>query len=183
MKKLVIKKKTGFAVHEGPVEVLDFRKKMFYDTSELPKPVEKFNLPRGVFYLRTGSIIPMKKPIRYNLPRLPRRERFGYMNPANFKVLFAPNPNRATVNWTRQTITFDTSLRNASLTEIMFILFHEFGHKLYTAENLADLYAVRELLLRGYNPSQIGMAPLRTLSAKQFMRKKYVVDTLTSSRT
>ena len=58
---------------------------------------------------------------------------------------------------------------------LYFILYHEFGHKLFKTEKFADQYAKNMMLKRGYNPLQIVSAQLWGLSSQNYDRKRYIV--------
>lgn len=176
-----VPKKSGFRILVNPIRILDFRKKLFYDNSLVNNP-KTFNLPAGKYYLVKGSFVRLKNPVNYQLPSLPKRERMFYPNPYNFAVKFAKNPNKASIYWDKGVIVFDNAFKQKSLPELFFVLYHEYGHKLYTTEKFADLFAIREMLKKGFNPSQIGMVPITTLSGQQFPRMKFVVDNLTKKK-
>jgi hypothetical protein len=175
MKVLKIDKKTGFKnlTPERPILIRDFRGKIFYNTEKLSKPVQMFNLPQGVYNLVEGNIKPMAKPVDFKLSPMPKPER-NYPNPYNFKIMFGINPNKCSIIWTKKTILFDNKLKELSLPELIFILNHEYGHRLYHTEKYADLYATNKMLKDGYNDSQIGTAPITSLSSGQYERKKFI---------
>jgi hypothetical protein len=52
------------------------------------------------------------------------------------------------------------------------------GHSKYKTEKYADLFAANEMLKKGYNPSQIGVAPIDSLSEMQYERKRFIVNNL-----
>jgi len=178
MSPLIIHKKTGFKniTPESPVVIRDFRGIMFYSTEGL-RPVKGFNLPPGNYFLDSGNIKPLRKPIHYKLARLPLPER-NLKPPFNFMVIFSENPNKCSIIWDEKTIIFDTKLKAKSLPELDFILFHEFSHCRYSTEKYADLQATNLMKKRGYNPSQIGLAPLTSLSEMQLPRKNNIVKNI-----
>jgi hypothetical protein len=173
---LILNKKTGFRnlTPSRPVVIRDFRGKLFYSTEGL-RPIEKFNLPEGQFFVETGNIEKMNFPVNFKLSILPIPQRH-FKTPDDFQLVFAPNPNKCTIRWTTKQIIFDTDLLQKTLPELFFILYHEYGHALYTTEKYADLYAANSMLKKGYNPSQIGKAPITALSTMQFERKKFIVN-------
>lgn len=176
MRKLVLRKKTGFRNLDpyNPVTIRDFRGKLFYTTEPI-LPVHKFNLPPGSYYVDTGRFRKMNNPVRYKLAKLPPRQRW-LKPPYNYNVKFGNNPNKATIYWGKNLILYDKSLKEASLPELWFILFHEFAHGCFKDEHLADLMSTNLMKKRGFNPSQIGTAPITSLSNHQFPRKKFIVD-------
>lgn len=176
---LTTAKKTGFKNLDlkTPVIIRDFRGKLFYDTSDLSKQPEMFNLPEGNFTVVSGNVKPLKEPVAFNLSVLPRAER-NYPNPLKFKIEFGYNVNKCSIIWNKKTILFDEGLKDALLPELFLILFHEYGHSLYKTEKYADLFAANMMIKKGYNNSQIGKAHLNILSSKQEIRKKFIVNHL-----
>jgi hypothetical protein len=180
MSELIVNKKTGFRVNDvtTPVIIRDFRGMLFYTTESLIPKVKYFNLPPlGRFYLDSGNITPLKHPIKRKLAKLPTPERFR-RPPFDFQVQFGNNPNKCTIFWDQKKILFDNAFKSKSLSELYFVLFHEYGHALYGTEKYADLVATNLMKIRGFNTSQIGDAPLFTLSAIQLERKKFIIDKL-----
>jgi hypothetical protein len=177
MRKLVLNKKTGFNVlpHSSDIVIRDSRGIIFYDTRPLEKKVKKFNLPKGIYFIESGAFREALFPVFYNLAKLPKPER-NYPNPFNYDVMFANNPHKCTIDWNNKVITFDNSFKEKPLYVVNFILFHEFAHKLYSTEKNADLLAANYMLKRGYNPSQIGNAPLYSLSDAQYERKSNIIN-------
>jgi hypothetical protein len=178
MNPLIVHKKTGFQnlTPESHVIIRDFRGVLFYSTEGL-RPVKAFNLPPGTYFVDKGNIKPLSKPLHYKFARLPLPER-NLKPPFNFSVMFANNPNKCSIIWNEKTIIFDTNLKMKSLPELDFILFHEFSHCRYTTEKYADLQATNLMKKRGYNPSQIGSAPITSLSDMQYERKKHIVNNI-----
>lgn len=178
MRKLVVKIKTGFRVKDVniPINIRDDRGILFYTTEYLLPHVTEFNLPPGTYFVDSGSFSTMATPRTWGTIKLPRRERFIYPNPKNFKIQWAKNPNKCTVDWIARTITFDNSFKEKPMPEIEFILNHEFGHRFYKTEAYCDLYAAHHMLKLGYNESQIGDASIDSLSDRSAPRKKYVIN-------
>lgn len=176
MKRLTLHKKTGFLnlTPTRPVVIRDFRGIMFYDTTGL-RNVKRFNLPEGVYFIDNGNIVPMKHPVKHRLNKVPLRER-KLNAPFNFKVYFGNNPNKCTISWTDKTIFFDNKLKFKTLPELYFILFHEYSHSVYGTEKYADLMASNLMKIKGFNPSQIGSAPITSLSKKQKKRKQFITN-------
>ncbi len=174
MVSLILNKKAGFInlTPEQPVIIRDFRGKLFYSTEGL-RPVKSFNLPQGTYLIDRGNIkqVGFIKPKLYPIPEPERRLKA----PFDFKIEFANNPNKCTIQWTKKRIVFDYELKEKSLPELFFILYHEYSHALYKTEKYADLFAANLMLKKGYNPSQIGKAPLTSLSNQQFERKHFLI--------
>lgn len=178
-RRLFVLKKTGFKNNPNiPVIIRDFRGILFYTTQFLNKPVNAFNLPNGEYIVDSGEFTPMDTPVYHPLIRLPSRQRW-YPNPNCFKVVFGNNPHKCSIIWDYKTILFDNKLKDAPLYVLDFILFHEFSHAVYGTEKYADLMAANYMKKRGYNPSQIGNAPLDTLSMGAHDRKVLLIDKLT----
>lgn len=178
MEPFILNKKTGFQnkTPQNPVIIRDFRGKLFYSTEGL-RPVEYFNLPEGTYYKEAGNITMLKNPVKKVFIKLPPAER-NLKPPLNFNVVFGVNPNKCTIQWDNKRIIYDNSLRDATLPVLYFILFHEFAHSLYTNEAFADICAANYMLQKGFNESQIGYAPVETLSHFQFKRKKFLIKKL-----
>lgn len=177
-RELIVTKKTGFkVVSKNPVIIYDHRGKIFYDNSDLINFSGFFNLPIGSYYINSGDFIPLLKPVYFKLNDLPLPER-NKKFPFDFEIIFENNRHKATINWITETISFDKSLLTLPLPHLYFILFHEFAHQKYKTEKLADAYAENQMLLRGFNPSQIAKASVETLSHRQFERKKETVNRL-----
>lgn len=179
MRKIVLERKTGFLNKRTdiPIIIRDKNGVIFYRTDIISKPVKMFNLPGGEWFVDSGSFDKMPKPRKYKLLALPRPERV-MENPRSFKILYANNPNKCTVNWDKRTITFDNSFREKPLYIRMFVYCHELGHQYYGTEHLADLYARNCMLKMGFNKSQVGLAPNQSLSSLQNRRKSITVNSL-----
>jgi len=181
MKQISVANKTGFKI-ANPNRLLVIRDadgRIFYTNEGLIPNVKAFNLPGGLrLFLDQGAILRMPFPVKYKLFQLPKRQRFLKPSPRNFKVSFAKNPNRCTIDWNARTITYDTYLKNASIPTNLFILYHEYGHQYYGTEKYADLYSANCMLRRGFNPSQIGMTIIMSLSPEQIDRKQFIIEKL-----
>jgi hypothetical protein len=175
---LIVERKTGFINNnpDVPIIINDFRGKVFYSTIDL-RGVKKFNLPRGKYLVGNGDFSVLRNPVYYKKLPLPIPER-NFDIPVDFTLVFADNINKCTVNWDLKTITFDRELLNLPLPDLFFILYHEYGHHLYNTEKYADAYACNTMLGKGYNPSQIGIGQINTLSLKQLPRKEYLIDSI-----
>jgi hypothetical protein len=178
MRKIVLDKKTGFKNNSPytPVVIRDYRNMLFYDTNAT-LPVNQFNLPAGEYWVDSGNIVPMAKPVPYKLLSLPRRERV-YPKPYKFKIIFGNNPNKCSIIWEKKVIIFDNSFRDESLPVIEFIRGHEYGHQFYATEKYADWWSANRMLTKGFNPSQIGSAPIASLSDGAFERKQKITNKL-----
>jgi hypothetical protein len=178
-KQIKLSKITGFKniTPEKPVIITDFRGVIFYDTSPLKKQVSFFNMPEGIYNIVEGNIIKLKKPVKIKLSKLPAPER-NYPKPFDFNIVFGTNPNKCSIIWKKRTILFDNNLKNRTLPEIFFILYHEYGHQLYHTEKYADLFSANTMKKKGFNDSQIGFSQINVLSGAQFHRKKFVINNI-----
>lgn len=176
--RLIVKEKSGFRnVTGNPVIILDSRGVPFYDTRDADKPVWEFNLPPGEYFVAQGKISQMVSPVRYDTIPLPKPERYKQQDPTLFKIEFEDNPNKCTIYWDKRKIVFDNKLKEFPLPTLMFILYHEHGHRYYKTEEYCDRYAANQMIDRGYNPSQVGESVM-SLSKKQLPRKIALVTSL-----
>lgn len=183
MRRLFVTRKTGYDVKDPnlPIVIRDSRGIRFYDTNGLDN-VTKFNMPSGEYFVDSGNFTQASSPKTFPPINLPFRERFLFPNPENFAIIFAPNPNKCTVNWNARIITFDGSFEESPLPEIWMIFYHESGHRLYKTEKYCDRYAAKCMIRDGYNPSQIGYAVIDSLSDKQDQRKEFVIDSFSKKQ-
>lgn len=178
MRKLVLTTKTGFRVKDvnQPINIRDDRGILFYTTEFLVPKVKEFNLPKGTYFVDSGSFTSMAFPRSFPPIILPPRERFGYPNPKGFEVIFDKNPNKCSVDWNDRVIIFDNSFKDRPWYEIDFIMNHEFGHRFYKTEKYCDLYAAYKMYKMGYNTYQIGLSSIDSLSDNQVPRKEFLID-------
>lgn len=179
MRHIKLSRKTGFKVRDKflPINIRDTRGILFYTTEDILPKVEYFNLPEGDYFVDSGDFIEVDKPREYELAKLPPPERdFGSLK--DFVIKFGDNPHKCTVDWIDKTIEFDYQFLEKPLPEVMFILYHEEGHRYYETEEYCDLYASNLMKIRGYNPTQIARAQMFSLSSNQTPRKEFVVNHL-----
>ena len=183
MRKLELSKKTGFKVNDiyKPVVIRDFRGVLFYSTEPFLPRVKEFNLPGGTYFVDSGYFTPMVFPVQYKYIKLPLAQRL-LPKPTDFKIMFGNNPRKCTIYWDKKYILFDNSFREKPLNQLYFILFHEWGHSIYKTETYADLYAANCMLGKGFNPSQVGEAPVNSLSDASMDRKEIVVSKLLNAQ-
>lgn len=191
-KNLELEQMTGFHNPNPsiPILILDERGIPFYDTSQLANQPSRFNLPAGRYIVMSGKFYRMA-PVEYPLLPIATPHRYKRKNPERFEIVFTENPaHKCTIDWDTEKIYFDNSFRDMPLPNLVYVLYHEYGHRYYgcnclkksgckkcaEAELQCDRYAQNRMLETGYNPSQIGEAIIGTLSSKQFPRKKAVVD-------
>lgn len=178
MKRIILKEKTGFETRL-PFTIFDERKITFYADSFTNKIEKnetlKFNLPKGVYFYN-GSFTKLPKPVEYPSIELPPKER--NFDAKRYKIKFGVNPNKCTVNHLLNTITYDNAFRKAPEYILADIFFHELGHRFYSTEKFADLYATKRMLELGYNPSQIGRSAIISLRSESLERKIAKVESL-----
>lgn len=179
VRSLNVLKKTGFTIIDNskPVIIRDNRGILFYSTESIVPRAKKFNLPVGTYIVDSGSFKELPFPVNYKLVSLPPPERH-WPSPKNFKISFGVNPSKCTVDWNKKTILFDYSLKEKPKYVLDFILFHEYAHAFYKTELYCDLLAGNYMKIRGYNPRQIGYAPIESLSYHQNGRKQVMTNKL-----
>jgi len=184
---LNIAKKTGFTVvdRNTPIVIRDNRGILFYDTTPITPRVQKFNLPRGKYIVDSGNFKIRPKPVKYRLAELPIYcNRVGYPSPSKFKIMYGDNPNKCSVIWDKKVIVFDNSFKEKPRSHVYFILMHEWAHRYFNGqrEDCCDIWASNAMKILGYNPSQIGLAQIYSLSDAQNFRKNVLVNKLIKSR-
>ena len=180
---LNLTQKTGFKVNNPtvPINIRDSRGILFYTTEPLLPRVSTFNLPAGKYVVDSGYFSPMSVPVKYNMLRLPLMAQRKLPDPFDFSVTFEPNKHKCTVNFIKKQIIFDTSFKERPLPEIYFILFHEFAHQYFKTEKWCDVLAANYMLVKGFNPSQISEAQIKSLSTRQYNRKCVVTKRMIES--
>ena len=171
MKNLTLEKKTGFR-STLPFTIFEPNGQIFY-SSDFTDKIEKgkaleFNLPAGE-YKYDGSFIKLDAPIKVENIGLPFPER--NIQRKRYNIVFGDNPNKCTIYYDTAEILFDSQYLNSPLYIKYGIYYHELGHHWYSTEGKADLFAVKKMLDKGFNPSQIGLVALKTLSPKSDERR------------
>lgn len=175
MKIFSVDKKTGYCSHNSPVFIYEKkRNKLFYYHHGNKKGRFFFNLPKGE-YFTNNNIEKLIEPVTVELPILPPAEKSKTL-PSKVKVQFLENPNKASILVDKHKVFVDPKILKLSLPSIIFVLFHEIGHYYYKTEEYCDLFAVREMLKRGFNPSQCGIAIDEALSDKSRNRKICIIE-------
>jgi len=176
---LTVSEKTGYRVTDvyKPINIRDERGILFYTTETMLPRVKMFNLPAGNYRVDSGSFKEMENPVPFKLIPLPTPER-KFPSPIGFEFKFEPNPHKCTINFIEKKITFDLSFKEMSLPQIYFVLYHEYAHQFFHVEKWADVLASNFMLVKGFNPSQIGYAHITSLSCNQIHRKKFNVKKL-----
>ncbi len=193
MFKLHIGQKTGFSILRPEREVIirDESGRLFYSTESKTPDVKQFNLPGGQYLVDSGVFRSMPNPIDYPLMRLPPKERNRPIpNPNTVPMKWGVNPNKCSIVWRcdnmgnvienapARHILADYALKEWTKPEQDFIRFHEYSHADYETEKFADFKAANYMILKGYNPIQIGMSQIDSLSGRQAGRKNFLVDML-----
>lgn len=182
-RQLTVGEKTGFKITNPqiPVIVRDCRGILFYSNEfQLPN-VKEFNLPKGTYLVDSGFFTKMDMPVNYPLKKLPPAERNRPI-PNDFTIIWGDNPNKCSVIWPRKVILFDESLKDYRLPELFFILYHEYSHASYKTEKFCDLKAYNYMIKKGYNPAQIGMSQIDSLSGEQWKRKQFLTNIITNKK-
>lgn len=180
MQRLILENKTGFS-SLLPFRIVDKNNILFY-SSDFVKTISKgeilkFNLPAGIYFY-DGILTRLKNPVEYKNIVLPKPERVFKKKP--FKIIFGENPNKCSILWNKGIILFDTSFLKKPLFIKYNIYFHELGHHFYKTEKYCDLYAAKKMLEFGFNPSQVGLNSLDSLSNLQYERKKFIINHLSN---
>lgn len=186
MRTLSVTKKTGYRIRDvnTPVIIRDWRGVLFYSTEELLPRAKEFNLPAldcpTKYIVESGMFTEREQPVNYNLIPLPDVERV-FSDPSKFKILFDVNKNKCTVSWHDEVIIFDNSFKDKPLPELYFVLYHEYAHRYFKTERYVDLLATNYMLIKGFNPAQIGRAHVLSLSDRQNARKLYNIEKIIAS--
>lgn len=154
-------KPTGF-IANGPIHIKTADGRPFYIMNKTGQI--KFNLPKGEYISET----PLKKlsnPHKYKFEKKRKREHFQFdmPKPNQLKVVFADNPNKASVFPRKHTIVMDNSFQYLPEYVKKYVFYHECGHYLYKTEEFCDEFAQEKMLQDGYNKSQIEAAARVTL--------------------
>lgn len=149
----------GCKSNDSFICVFDCKGKIFYIIKNDKQ--KYFNLPKGDYF--TNNEITITKPFIHKIPSLPKFE-VKRPNVNDFDISFGNNPYKATVDFNKETILVDYALLKLPFFCLVWIIYHEKGHQFYKSEFKCDLYATRQMLLKGYNYSQVKLAPLLTLS-------------------
>jgi hypothetical protein len=143
--------KTGFEpLGDGPIFLGG---KLVY----LAKRGERFNLPPGR-YSHNLMLVPLADPVFYELPKLPEKERDYVREPEKENFELRKNPSKASINPKTGHMIFDPGLLDYPKYVFDFVVFHELGHYHYGTEEKCDIFAVRQMLEKGWNPSNVAAA-------------------------
>ena len=179
---LILEEKTGFT-SSLPFEIFEPNGNLFY-SSDFTDHIAKgerldFNLPAGE-YKYNGSFIKLAAPVPVKNITLPLPERD--IKRKRYSIIYGTNPNKCSIFYDTGVILFDNSFKSKPLYIKYGVYYHELGHHWYTTESKADLYSAKKMLDKGFNPSQIGLASIESLSEKSFERKEKIVNHLTNNK-
>lgn len=172
--KLINKYKAGFVCSEPLILICDQNGREFY-RKENKKGYIHFNLPAGIYF--TQNNLNAASFRKYPLPPLAKENH--RREEKQFKIIFAENPHKCSINTATGLVIFDNSFIDKPKYILDFILWHEYGHYYYSgqgqkSEMNCDRYAQRQMLRQGYNPSQITQAIALSLSDRANHRKQYI---------
>lgn len=201
MRPLNLITKAGFYIRDAykPINIRDSKGRLFYSTEATLPRIREFNLPGskntkpgielGNYFVESGNFFMMDKPVNYPLIPMPQPERY-LSSPFDFAIKFEPNPSKCTISWKDKAIIFDVAFLEFELPKLYYTLYHEYGHQFFGtnkkldtpeylySEKMADRLASNYMLVKGFNPEQIGDAHVRTLGQSQWERKKDNVENL-----
>jgi hypothetical protein len=181
MRKLILKEKTGFA-SSMPFTIYDPNNIVFY-SSEFTGRIQqgkvlKFNMIAGTFSY-DGNFIKLDSPVKVVNVILPPKERnIAYKR---YNIEYGENKNKCTIFYDKGVILFDNQFMTKPLYVKYLIYFHELGHHWYITESKADFYAAKKLLELGFNPSQIELGMLDSLTDKNIERISKIIYKLTEN--
>lgn len=150
-----------------PCKVYDERGVIFWQ-SEKPR---RFNLPKGQYNV-VGQIEPLKAPVNYKLPKLPKRDRYHKLPEKGVTITYCDNPNKASIVLPFGDIYIDKAFLKLPRPVLAKIILHEIGHFYYEDEIKCDRYAAVKMLQLGYNPSQIALADFTALGGSHYSQKR-----------
>lgn len=170
---LKVDEKQGFKTSDKRIRIYDQEGNLFYFRDH-DRSFCVFNLPKGV-YKTTNDLhrVPCRK---YKLPQLPKRERNGKIpKRKDLSIIYTSNPHKASIYREKKLIIFDNEFKRLSIPQRIHAFFHELGHYYYSTEAYCDLFATREMLKIGFNPSQVYWSINGTLSDASSYRKEYIL--------
>lgn len=174
---LTVNEISGFSCLDPLIKVYKRNNgELFYIYNNKKNKCVKFNLPVGVYFTE-NNLNELKKPVNYKKIILPPKER-DLKKPENINVNYVDNPNKCTIFLSSGEIFLDNSFKNFPSFVRLYVLFHEIGHYHYNTEKFCDLFAAKNMLERGYNPSQIYFASKFSLSRLGEDRKNYCLNNM-----
>lgn len=181
MLRIVNDTKKGYITTDNLIQIFDCNMYPFYmyDFTGFKKKI--FNLPKGIFYT-DNNLQPLKRCKKFKLKNMPNKEYLFRSYPERWQIYFSHNPNKCTVNYPLGKIYLDNRYKHCARVIFDFIIFHELGHCFFATEKYADLFAANLMLLKGYNPSQTQIAPLKALSDRSTDRKKFILENFNQNK-
>lgn len=173
---LDLQKKTGHISMDNAIRIYDEAGQIFYKHDRTDGKPTHFNLPRGKY--TTTNKLKEVEPRKYKLPMLPPKERHRKVS-SRLQKVYGPNPHKASIYFDQNKILLDYSIKNLPKPQRVHVVLHEIAHHFYKTEAYCDLWAAREMLVRGYNPSQVFFAVFNTLSnnsQSSIDRKGFILD-------
>ena len=162
-----IDKITAFACSEPYIDVYAQDGRGVYTHPNSQGKEVHFNLPPGN-YTTENELRVLQYPLEYICPRLPYPIIYRKMKHMRFTV--APNPNFCSIDFDSDPeyvdVVIDPEVAQSEIPFFEYILFHEQGHfyyggaptpgtkRYYEIENYCDIFAAKEMLNFGFNPSQ-----------------------------
>ncbi len=159
MRKIEVTKPTGF-IGNNDVLIFDNKGRKFY--SFRTNGEFKFNLPVGT-YFTNSEFKQAPKMHTYEFKRTRKRENYNFKEPEKVKVIFATNPNKASIFLTLHRIVIDPSFLKYPSYVVEYLISHEIGHYYYKTEEFCDEFAQERMLKKGFNKSQIAECSSTTL--------------------
>lgn len=170
---MIVKELTGFESYAPVIAIFDDRGNAFYYFENDDEERITFNLIPGNYDLRC-EISPLRRPLTYVLPKLPKAERYLKV-PENFDFEFYPNRNKASVDLQNGFGIVDTDYEHGDTPQLIFLKSHEIGHYIYKTEWKCDVYAALSMIERGFNPTQCYYAEACCLSDNGKVRKNILL--------
>ncbi len=193
MQYITIDKITAFASLSQPIDVYAMDGRGVYTHPNTKGEEVHFNLPQGE-YETESDLTELPYPLEYICPELPNRVVYRSMKHMLFIV--APNPHLCSIHFAQDkkataevnamlkenpgsvVVEIDPVLAKSEIPFLEYILFHEQGHfyyggagkqgtkKYYKIENYCDIFAAKEMMTFGFNPSQCYYACELSLSER-----------------
>ncbi len=181
-----VNKKSGFASADKLLKVYHRGKPFYIKYNKSKGGVIHFNLPPGV-YTTSNNVTRLPKPVEYTLPKLPPPEERTTI-PRNFRIIYKTNKNKCSIYLNRGVIVCDPSIKEKPKSFRAYVFYHEIGHYFYKgngqkSEENCDRFAQRQMLKRGYNPSQTDYASEFTLGKSKLSRKRKHLTKIRAKKT
>jgi len=156
---------TGFKCSDSVIDIRSRDGRGLYYMKNPKQNEISFNLIAGEWVTR-NELEKLKKPLVYVCPPLPQRTVFRKIKLFDFRV--GNNPNKCTIDFSKgkeADVFLDYEIAEQDIPQLTFVLYHENGHFFYGGkesgtkayfdnEHYCDVYAAKNMLERGFNPSQ-----------------------------